>query len=368
MAMMEKSKQTVDHVDSSQVVQTGNHSSVVIQNGMKPAEVIEMCEILIQNEIKRYTQQAEETAVKRYQELSSKLGDALKSLDEVKLEKIKEPAIQIAANETYTEFIRSGEEFLGDKLIDLMIERMSVPEHTAKQIIIDEARRILPKLTKDLVDFLAIRTFLDLSLTRPRVWFTRLLEKVGDLGRNAYKVRAMDIGLLKQTGCATNLYIASSQSVEQILLENYDAFFKKPVPKQQVLDLLKPYFNEAPKPDPTQKSSLNILLEIIGYIGDDWYFKMCRNQLYDPYIRAMKKPEYANVLFEFNKKAIGMTMVEVKSFLINLNKNWEGILYLFNREYVRSIHITPVGYYIGLRHLCKQIGEEIPYSIFFPEK
>lgn len=365
---MEIDKQVVEEVSSSQVVQTGDNSPVTIVNGMKPAEVIEVCETIVQKEIANYSLVAEQTARDRYRKLSAKLEEALEQLEEVKLEKIKEPAIQIAANETFTEYIRSGEEFLGDQLIDMLIERMSVPEHTAKQIIIDEARRILPKLTKDLVDFLAILTFLRLMLPRPRLRFVEMLRQVGDLGKNAYRINTIDIALLKQSGCATDMFLGHNQSLEQILLEIYDPFFRKAVPKEQILDLLRsfPEINK-PKEELAWNTPLNTLLNTIGYLGDEWYYKYSRNDGIRAYDKAKRDAEMSRFLTEFDQMAVKMSVSEVKAYLLSINENWERISYLYSKDYVQSLFINPVGHYIGLRQLCKQLGEEISYFIFYPQ-
>lgn len=365
---MEINKQTVENVESSQVIQTGDKSPVTIVNGMRPAEVIQVCETLIQKEIANYTLKAEQTAKERYQELSNKLEERLNSLTESQLEKIQEPAIQIAVNETYTEYIRSGEESLGDELIDLLIDRMSVSEHTSKQIIIDEARRLLPKLTKNLVDLLAIMTFLRLMLPRPRLRFVEMLKKVGDLGKNAYDIKTIDIALLNQTLGTNETIWENIQSVENILLKIYDTFFRKAVPNDQFMTLLnsKPEYNK-------QNSGLfwntpsKAILNHVGRLGNDWYYKYNTNEGFQTYEKDMKNPEMASLLTGFASLATKMSVSEVKDFLLSINDNWGKISYLYSREDVRSLTIRPVGYYIGLRHLCKQLGEDIQFSIFYPD-
>lgn len=365
---MEINKQTVEDVESSQVIQTGDNSTVTIVNGMQPGEVIKICENLIQKEIANYTLKAEQTAKERYQELSCKLEERLKSLTEIQLEKIQEPAIQIAANETYTEYIRSGEESLGDELIDLLIDRMSVNEHTSKQIIIDEARRILPKLTKNLVDLLAIMTFVRLVLPRPRLRFAEMLKKIGDLGKNSYDIKTIDIALLNQTIGANETIWEDNQSVEEILSKIYDAFFRKGVPNDQYMALLssRPEYNKQNQ-ELFWNTPSKALLNHVGRLGNDWYYKYNTNEGFQTYKKDMKNPDMANLLTGFESLATKMNVSEVKEFLLSINENWKKISYLYSREDVRSLSIRPVGYYIGLRHLCRQTGEDIQFSVFYPD-
>lgn len=358
---MERNKQSVEDITSSQVIQSGNGSIVVINNntGIDPASVISVCNDLLKREIDSYTIQAAQEARNRFDALSVKLEAALQKLETTQLEKIKEPAIQIAANETYTEYIRSGEEFLGDEMIDLLIERMSVPEYTSKQVLIDEARRVIPKLTKKQVDVLAIITFIRLILPRPRMHFVKLLDKIGEFGQNINMVNAIDIAILVQSSCATDSSsIRTDYSIAPILKESYDTFFRKPVMKEQLMSMLKPY---------TVKER-ELLFQYVGYLGEEWYYKISTLNGNTHYTNILRDSGRSKILKDFDEMSQKMTLDEVENFLKGINKNWEQILYLFKKDYMKSLTISPVGNYIGWRHLCKQTGEKIDFDIFYPNR
>lgn len=358
---MEISKQSIDNVNSSQVVQTGDDSPVTINNntGISPSTFIQLCQTLLNPEVNSYIYQAYQEAKQRFDDLSTKLKAALEELEQTKLEKIKEPAIQIAANETYTEYIRSGEEFLGDELVDLLIERMSVQEHTSKQVLVDEARRVLPKLTKPQVDVLAVFAFLRFILGRPRMQFVGTLNKLGELGESIGKVKAIDIALIVQSGCATDSVLRGADyAIAPILQGSYDPFFRKPVMKQQMLPMLQAYTEEEQK----------LLFQYVGYLDEEWYYKYNTMKFLHQYAVRMKDSGKSKILKAFEDMAQKMSLEEVEEFLKGINKNWEQILTLFKKDFMKTLTITPVGNYIGWRQLCKQTGENLKFELFYPNK
>ena len=109
------------------------------------------------------------------------------------------------------------------------------------------------------------------------------------------------------------------------------------------------------------------LLNHVGRLGNDWYYKYNTNEGFQTYKKDMKNPDMANLLTGFESLATKMNVSEVKEFLLSINENWKKISYLYSREDVRSLSIRPVGYYIGLRHLCRQTGEDIQFSVFYPD-
>lgn len=112
--------------------------------------------------------------------------------------------------------------------------------------------------------------------------------------------------------------------------------------------------------------NLKTLLNNIGFIGDDWYYKFSRNDGIWAYDKAKRDAQLSQFLTEFDQMAVKMSVSEVKAYLLSINENWEGISFLYSKDYVQSLFVNPVGYYIGLRQLCRQLGEEISYFIFIP--
>lgn len=339
---------------------------VHIYQGVDSENIRKLCLDLIQRELALYKQEASDEAMRRFNFLMEKFLELFSKLEEDKRQRLKEPAIQVATNETFNEYIVSGEEPLGNELIDLLIERISVDEHTSMQLLIDESRRILPKLTKNLIDFLAVITFMSLLLPRSRKCFDVILNRVGNLGANFDKIKSLDIALLKQTGCTTYNFISNDKSVERILLENYDSFFRRAVSLESFIKLLQSYPVVLDNPHSVSGTPVGTLLQFIETEDKECYFRSSTYQSANNYQKAFSHPENGILLRKFDTLAVKMMETEVRDYLIGNNEDWKKIMRLFSQDYIHALAINPVGYYIGLRHLCKQIGEDIPYSVFYP--
>ena len=337
--------------------------------GMSYTEVKDICTTLIRSEIASYTQKANEEAQKRFDFILNKLFDALSKINERFWERFQEPAIQLATSETLRDYIRSGNEELSDKLIDLLIERITVHDHTSQQVIIDEARHILPKLNKNLVDFLAIQTFLKLILSRIRMRFVEILKQVGDFGENISKINSLDIAILNQLGCSNDAVTQYNLSIETILLDSYDSFFRHPISTDeltQILNLSPAYQKNQLKSKGTSWGQLMLLVELCEE-SKKCRYKYSSNKTIELYIKGKNNLEISKLLNEFESRSVKMTELEIKTYLFSLNDNWKNIIGVFEKQYVKTLEIRPVGYYIGLRRLNKKIEETIPFELFYSE-
>lgn len=338
--------------------------------GMSYTEVKDICTTLIRSEIASYTQKANEEAQKRFDFILNKLFDALSKINEHFLKRFQEPAIQLATSETLRDFIRSGNEELSDDLIDLLIERMIVQDHTSMQVIIDEARQCLSKLNKNLVDFLAIKAFLMLILSRPRGRFTEILKKVGGLGVNMSKINSLDIAILNQLGCSDDAVTRYNPSIARILSNNYDSFFRNPISNEELIQILKlsPAYEKNPMSmKGTSWGQLMLLVEFFGEAKDCRY-KYSSNNTIELYKIGKNNSEISLLITEFERRSVKMTELEIRSCLLSINDSWTNIFNLFEKQYIQTLDIHPVGYYIGLRRLNKQIEENIPFSLFYPQE
>ena len=103
MSMLTNNKQEVADVQNSVVNQA--QGDIIIHNGITAETAMEICKCVVRSELAIYTQQANETAHKRLDEISEKTIDRISSLKQDLLQRFNEPAIQIALNETFKSHI-----------------------------------------------------------------------------------------------------------------------------------------------------------------------------------------------------------------------------------------------------------------------
>ena len=329
-----------------------------IHVGMSYAEIKDLCTTLIQSELALYTQKANEEAWERFESILEKFLDALKNIDEKYRMRFQEPAIQFAANETFKEYIRSGKEELGDDLIDLMIERMQVDEYSAKRMLIDEARQVLPKLSSASVAILGILTFTKFIFFKRRGDFIEMLRKLSPLILQIGMPQNLDIACLEQARCGQSLsFVTSYKEFVEIMMDTYAPIFTRSIPNEMFEKILvENHWNQG---DVKLFLSIHTLFQTEG-----------NSQLFN--ISTISKNSFAkdnptlrnaatillDVMPKFSEK-------EVKQFFLDINPEWENVIRLFHMKRIHSFMISPVGYYIALRKLTRLLGEEIPLDMCF---
>lgn len=345
--------------------QTAGENSLQVQGntvniGMSYADVKDLCTTLIMSELASYEQRANELARNRFDSIMDKLLEALAQIDDKYRMRFQEPAIQFAASETFKEYIRSGNDELSDDLIDLMIERIMVDEHTTKQALIDEARQILPKLSPTTIAVLAILSFSKIILIRKKADFIEKLKSLSPILKDLGKPERMEIAYLEQVRCGQMLsFVNSFGDFIDAMMKTYAPVFSHSI----TIDDFNKYAGEicTNVGDNTLFLSLITLFETkgtsmsmnISVISEDMFLA--------------KKTELHNALNEMMNRLPKYTKEEVCNFFLGIDPNWQNAIDLFNRKDIRSFIVSPVGYYIGTRKLTKILGEEIPISLFYSD-
>lgn len=72
------------------------------------------------------------------------------------IENVNDPDIQYALFTAQKEYARSGDENIGDMLVELLVERTKVKERDFKQVVLNEAIEVLPKLNTIQLNILSI--------------------------------------------------------------------------------------------------------------------------------------------------------------------------------------------------------------------
>lgn len=345
--------------DNSQNSQAGQ---IHIHQGMNYDEVRTLCLDLVQKELTLYKQQAIDESMRRFNRLMDKFLDQFSRIEENKRQRLQEPAIQNALNETFKEYVKSGKEDLGDDLIDLMIERVEVKEYTTRQSIIDEVRQILPKLSSSTVSLISLLTFSQLIIPRARDIFIEMLHKLSPLVENLQDIHNIDVAYLEQIGCGQSFsFLGFGKNFEQRMLSNYNLLFYNPITIDQFNAIMAKYgYNQ------NDKLYISLaLINLMDTIGKQMQFKF--NSYREDFIIGEKKYEIAKPLSNLLGEMRVYDEKEVRKFFLNINPNWTVVFDKFNKEDIKNFTLSPVGSYIGTRKLSKIFGQHIPLSVFYKE-
>ena len=349
--------QKIESVNQSTIVQAKGDINF---NGITAETAMEICKYVVKAELAVYTQDARVEAEKRLSDISEKTIDRITSLKEDLLHRFEEPAIQMALNETFKNYIASGNEELGENLIDLLIERLRVQDRTTEQSIIDEARNIIPKLSSNTVSLLAIMVFSKLIFPYNKEQYDDLLLKLAPLAEKFKNINSLDIAHLKQVGCGYGISAFHvAESLEKDLLSIYDLFFRYNISLDELNDLFRKYSQQ------TTNSDLLYILGLFSTEGQYVSFNVGSTKTVTEAFNQANKDKLIPLFEDLKNKAIPFTEDEVRDYHIQKDARWQFAFEVFKNNQMTTFQLNPVGVYIGIRQLTKICETPIPMSLFY---
>lgn len=358
MSMLTNNKQEIADVDNSVVNQA--QGDIIIHNGITVETAMDICKYVVKSELAIYTQQAEETAYKRWKDISEKTIDRISSLKQELLQRFNEPAIQMALNETFKSHITTGDEELEEDLIDLLIERLNVQDRTTEQAIIDEARSIIPKLSPAAIALLTVLVFSKLIFPYNKSKYEELIIKLSPVISRIQNITVLDTEYLKQVGCGSgNHMMVVNSSFEQTLMKDYELIFREPITLEDFNKIQQKYSSG-------DLNKFRVILSLFDTIGNKMLFKIPKQESINEHIYTMlNKASITAIIDEYKTYARPLTEEEIRAYFAGIDTNWRNVFELLKQRHVQRLQLTPVGFYIGIRQLSKICGEPIPMELFF---
>lgn len=368
-------------------VKTGDNSVVNQIHGKTTIQVSEECakQIIrdVLPEIKMYNDEAMTIAESRLNDAIDKFTNKIAEKDSMLFERFRRPSVQVALNAVYREYIKTDDPDLGNDLLEMLYERIEEDEKTTKQLIIDQALQITPKLPKIGLSFLIFFYFTQVRAVLGNFdqfdflmfnKMSQLLSAIGD-------VRQRDVEYLVSIGCFNVLPV---QNKKNILLEhlfnNYKGVFCKNISREDFCEILKVYLGFLPKMELDQlmnftqvESGLGLhnlvnLLKDICILSTENSNQFRFNIMNDlEFSDKMSKYEKSvDVIRNIYDKSL-MSTSEIKSFFISHDVMWKNVFDLFEKEYVYSLRATPVCLYIASRNFEKLTGVSSPFDMFYKD-
>ncbi|MPR32438.1 LPO_1073/Vpar_1526 family protein [Salmonirosea aquatica] len=271
-------------------------------------------------------------------------------------EKLQEPSVQSSMFIAQKEYARTGDQDLKDQLLDLLIQRIDSKERSLKQIVLDEAITIIPKLTQDQINILTLifsavyynhRDIKDLNS-----FFNFLNIKILYFYPNNEPSYSF-FTHLQFTGCCTLLSEGSTyKPFEQIIVNRYKALFIKGFTEQE-------YSIEFGE----DSSILRPLL--IRCIHNPVAFQF--NAMNDEVFESQKVELNLGAIIEkamaFQNKFL-MSDSEIIELLISNNILFENFIKNWKETEIKTITPTSVGFAIAVLNYNRVTGENILVESF----
>lgn len=365
--------QDISRIQDSTVYQA--RGNLTINHGLSSSDVITIVKEVVSSELAIYSQNAEKKAEERLDQFSNILVEQLAKHVSDKLNRFNEPSLQMAVREAALSFVRSGKESDERALVDLMIERVRVDEHTTKQKLIDQAIRIVPSLSSECLALLSLIVFRSLTLTGNRVVLERWIDSMNPVLDIIQNVTSLDIEYLTQADCVTAMQgFMVHDGWMEICPKQNDLFFRHPVPVGAASEFKQKYgiasfdngFSIANQTILGGEKSIIFIARLLQFCQDGTIrFMVSNSSLVDELITGFSLPNVREDVFKMIQASAIFSPEDVKGFFIDRNPKWEKAIDLLDGQRLRAFTLLPVGAYIGSRQLSMLSGQEIALETFY---
>ena len=354
---MEMNKQEVSNVSDSFVQQA--NGDVHNNFGLAYNDVKEICHDVVRQELAIVTKEATDIFHQEVSAFENQFVERLEKLGNPQvMEKLRLPKLQFALHDTIKEYAKTDDADTKEELVDLLIDRLKVNEHSTEQYLIDESIKILPNLSLAQTYFLGALTFRKIMNQGYSFNVDKHLSKRAMLYEYLDDITKLDIQYLKLVNCCSDMPMTKYYlPILELMKPDYDLLFRHPIKEGTFYT----YMREHPN-----MPMLNG--KILIYRNDS------TNELYLLYsskkylIQQLEKEQQYSLseLDNFINLFTPFTDNEIKQHLISLNPNWEKAFNCLDNEEITPIDLTPVGLYIG-RRIVKKVANDntLPLMDFY---
>ncbi len=328
--------------------------------GVTVTEALEISKLVVKQELAIHANDALKTAEERLDIIANKVVERINAERPDLFPKFKDPAIQIALNETYKKYIETGDDDLGEDLINMLMDRLEIEQRNTKQFIIDDARTILPKLSKSNLSFLALSVFSKISIpTNNHKEYIAMIQKLQEITKAITSINELDIMYLKQANCVMGVpMIHVSKNIAECLLENYDFYFSNGISNDNLNKLIQKHS--------ISTAMMPYLLSLIEYRSNgNFSLRLSSKRRYNEVLQKINNSNIEAAIEELLSIQDKASIQDVENFHNSIDTNWEKVFKLWKRETVTTLSVMPVGLYIGSIYLGRVLELKIPQEIFY---
>jgi len=262
-----------------------------------------------------------------------------------KAERLKEPSIQSSIYEVQKEYVKTGDDILANRLTTILIERIKVQDRTLEQIVLDEAIKILAKLTNEQIDLLSFH----FSLT-----ILSKLENVRNI-HSFYNLLDNEILLFCESDAFTNILnaqITHLQSSGCLIVLSEGSKFKpfEEMLRMRYLGLFNKGFSEEEFKQSISQET-NLFINILARCQQNntllQFNAMDIDTLNNSLEQAnIEQPFRTSITELYNQKS--MSPNEIKESIISKNIKYKSIFDIWNNSKIKTTSLTPIGVLIAI--------------------
>lgn len=266
--------------------------------------------------------------------------------------KLENPAVQASMFTAQKEFAKNGDPILEDNLLSTLLHRIDSEERSLKQIVLDEALSIIPKLTTSQINVLTFLFSGLYSMSHEILNLEQLKIFINSKFANFYPDEIISFSYFSHfqfTGCCTVLAGGGTFiSLEEIFIKKYAGLFSNGFTNEEFETI----FGENIK---NYNSGM-----FLSCLRDNTkkQFSCLTEKILDHQISEHGCSNKASQLKSlFNKST--MSKDEVKTYLIQLDPKMANIIETWGTNDMKSMRLTSVGIAIAIINYNRVTGENI---------
>lgn len=309
---------------------------------------------LLRSELNKLTAEAREVMNAAVNEcVQTIMNRLMEAKIESKFFEFAKPSTQFAFYSTLKGFTISETIEQRDLLVDVFIERIQSNWDSSEKMILDSALDILPKLspqTLSTVGLLQLRH----QLTNASIGFMldQYFASLTPLAERMAQLNSLDIEYLKQERLILSLPgLQTSVSLEKYMLNQYDLFFRHPLPE----GVYEEYCRKYPEAlEAVSDGHIRACMMWIDAMHNNVTSFCCSNTRILTDRLKERHQEYIIPHVEALKQMmVPFTEDEVRTYFINLSPSWDRLFKLFSSDSFTMYTLSITGNYIGGKVLAK---------------
>ncbi|MER7566671.1 LPO_1073/Vpar_1526 family protein [Streptomyces sp. NPDC097941] len=286
-----------------------------------------------------------QTAEERVEEITDKIFERLMERAPEAIQSVTDPGMQRAIFRVQEEYACSGDETLGDVLVDMLVDRAQSHQRDLQQITLNEAIKTAPKLATH--HFTILSTLLLVSRTqftgiRTLAELHEKLKTVVAPATEGLRATEGDLRHLQYAGCLSiNI---DERALSRIFSMTYPALFAKGFSRDEVNDPYKDLGH--PALIPCLRDSSKFQVSAMN--------KTTLNENLIPEQGLEEQAAELNRLLELNL----MPADEIEEEISALHPNLRTLVDVWSSSRMLNCDLTSVGIAVGHANARRQLGEE----------
>jgi len=299
------------------------------------------------------SEEAVSTALARAERLTDELINKIATLNPALLSEFQSPGMQLALFSAQKECARTGDETVEQLLVSVLVDRAKERERSLRQIALEEAITVIPKLTEKQIDILTLNTLVNdhyfsaRSLPALKSYLSRVMQFKATI-----RFMSPDIRHVEFTGCAKLTTSSRNKSLDMKIKESFPGLFPKEFTKDEFITAIPRSEEFEALLVPCDSKEGYFRLNAVSIEDINQFFQL-RNLNNDD-----KKP-----LFDLLRSA-SLDIKDVKARLIELEPGIE-FVFSFDNHDIFSLELTPVGMAIASANFARKMGYPLgwPYHM-----